>query len=202
MEGKPANVMIAMRSIQGRGKGFPWEMLYLALFPTLILLGGCSTSNIHQYGSAPGCPVFAEWHSVERAYHLEPLYEDVLVRRDGSVDVQIRTEGFLKDLKEFAPKRRQWRLTPDLMDQLKGLINDWESLTRRHLLSGHICPEEPRTPNFTQEIMVVYCPDPGVRKELRRTWGTGEVDPFVLSGESFERLKSLDAFFQNLLWKD
>lgn len=177
-------------------------MKSVLLIAGTVAILGCAASN--NDSSAPsGSPLLAHWHSSERAYHLEPLHEDVVVSVDGVVTASATTEGVLGRWKEFAPRKRTLTLGANQLEDLKGQLEDWDSLIQMAPLPKKFCPDEYREATFTREITLIYSPFPHSRRELRHTWVEGGDDPFsVPSEESRHRLQRLEEFFRGLLWKE
>jgi hypothetical protein len=144
-----------------------------------------------------------EWHASEQAYQRDPLREEVLVWADGRIEARFETSGELSRWKEFEPKERRVVLTSWQMDQLFVLLSQVRFLqceSAEPIRGG--CPLEPRDPDLVREVLLVYSPRPGLRRELRRCWEDGALDRLEFTPECYARLKRLDGFFQELLWKD
>jgi len=103
---------------------------------------------------------------------LEPLREDVVVWADGRIETRFDTAGVLSGWKEFAPQRKRIVLSPAQMDQLFVLLSEVDFLRGEPVdprIAG--CAVQPREPDLVREVILGYSPRPGLRRELRRSWG-------------------------------
>jgi hypothetical protein len=144
---------------------------------------GC---NLPVAAARPLDPPIVEWHSVEQAYRLEPSREDVVVWADGRI--------------ETSTGKRIVLSTPEL-DRLFVLLSDAE------FLQGDALDERLRRfgsaePDIVRNVLLVYCPRPGLRRELRRSWGDGALEGVAFTREYYARLESLDRFFRELVGSD
>ena len=132
-----------------------------------------------------------EWHASERAYGLEPLREKVVVWADGRIEA------------EGVPRQRRIVLTSAQMDRLFVLLSQADFLRADPAddrLFGRF--GEARDPDRVREVLMVYSPRPGLRREIRRSWADGALEEGAFTPECYVRLEMLDGFFRELLWKD
>jgi hypothetical protein len=135
-------------------------------------------------GERPLDPPIVEWHSVEQAYRLEASHEDVVVWADGRIETSMGKRIVLPN--------------PEL-DRLFVLLSDAEflqgdALDERLRLFGRVEP-----PDVVRDVLLVYSPRPGLRRELRRSWGDGALEGVAFTPEYYARLEALDRFFRELL---
>jgi len=127
-----------------------------------------------------------EWHASERAYLLEPHREAVVVWADGRI--------------ETSTGKRIVLTTPE-MDRLFVLLSGAEFLQGDALDERlrRLYPAEPQPPDIVRDVLLVYSPRPGLRRELRRSWGDGALEGVAFTREYYARLEALDRFFRELL---
>jgi hypothetical protein len=94
-------------------------------------------------------------------------------------------------------------LPPAQMDELFVLLSEVDFLRGEPVdprIAG--CSVQPRDPDLVREVLLVYSPRPGLRRELRRSWGDGFLEGLAFTRECYARLERLDRFFCELLRKD
>jgi hypothetical protein len=160
--------------------------MFLAVLP---VASGCVPPTAPE---RPFDPPIVEWHASEQAYHLEANREDVVVWADGRIEGRLETG---------AAKRIV--LMPSQMDRLFVLLSEVEFL-QCHALDERlrVCPAGLRDPEVLRDVLLVYSPRPGLRRELRRSWGDGALEGIAFTPEAYARLESLDSFFRELLAKE
>jgi hypothetical protein len=148
----------------------------------LILALGCVP---RPYTAGSFDPPIVEWHASQWAYRPEPSREDVVVWADG----RIETSGGKRIV-----------LSASEMDRLFVLLSDVEFLRCDTLDERlRVWPGGPREPEVVRDVLLVYSPRPGLRRELRRSWWDGAPTGIVFTPECYAGLGALDRFFRELL---
>ena len=158
--------------------------------PALLAMGwGCA--RLPETPVADDPPI-VEWHASEQAYRLEPSCEQVFVWADGRIEARAgRSLG------------KRVVLTPPQMDRLFVLLSEAEFLQCDTLDERlRVWPGGPRDPDLVRDVLLVYSPRPGLRRELRRSWGDGSLEGIAFTRECYARLEALDAYFHELLWSN
>jgi len=135
---------------------------------------------------APDPPI-VEWHAAEWDDRPETSCQDVVVWADGRIETSTGTRIVLESSE---------------MDRLFVLLSDVDFLRCDALDDRLRAPGGPWPPELVRDVLLVYSPRPGLRRELRRRWWNGALEGQVFTREDYARLESLDRFFRELVWKD
>ena len=155
--------------------------------PALLAMA-CGCARLRETPVAEAPPI-VEWHASEQAYRLEPSCEQVFVWADGRIEARAG-----------ASIGKRIVLTLPQMDRLFVLLSEAEFLQCDALDDRlRACPAQPRDPDLVRDVLLVYSPRPGLRRELRRSWGDGSLEGIAFTRECYARLEALDAFFRELL---
>ncbi len=129
-------------------------------------------------------PPIVEWHAAEWSERPETSRRDVVVWADGRIETSTGDRIVLE---------------PSEMDRLFVLLSDVDFLRCDALDDRLRAPGVPWPLEFVRDVLLVYSPRPGLRRELHRRWWNGSPEGPVFTRECYAGLEALDRFFRELL---